>query len=211
MELQAINLMTMKQYPLVGIDSHCHLSFLAEESANALVKENPGFTWLQGGYNFKDWKRQLALQNRFGKKVIKTAFGIHPWVVKEESIANLEELWSQLLTMQKECDFVGETGLDFFGSSKDLKKDLQIEIFRKHLEHFADKPFILHVVRAHNEVLRILDEFPGRRGLVHGFNGSLQLFEEYKKRNFLVSIGPSILNTNNKKLEDFNQSRKESG
>lgn len=64
------------------------------------------------------------------------------------------------------------------------------------------KPVILHLVRAQNEAIQILNSFGHVQcgGFVHSFSGGIQQASEYLKRNFLISVGTAVLDKNNKKL-----------
>lgn len=127
--------------------------------------------------------------------------GIDPPAVDHYRVGDLENQWNQLLKIRRDGDWIGETGLDFFKrTDQAINRDWQIQWFQRHLEIAKDTPVIIHSVRAHGEVLRILDGFKGRRGLVHDFRGSLETAREYRRRGFVVSIGPAVLNPKNQKL-----------
>lgn len=86
---------------------------------------------------------------------------------------------------------VGELGLDArpeYRESLPAQADLfraQLRLARKHA-----RPVILHIVRAHDEALRILkaEGLPARGGLVHSFSGGAQEARRYVEQGLLLSV-----------------------
>lgn len=112
-----------------------------------------------------------------------TMAGIHPWLA--ESKVELPDF--------AQCDIVGETGLDYVCQ---VDRELQKRLFREHLAGAieANKPVVLHVVRAVDDVLKILAEYRPLRGVVfHGFIGSWQQAERCIERGYYLSFGARSL------------------
>lgn len=112
-----------------------------------------------------------------------TMAGIHPWLA--ESTVELPDF--------SQCDIIGETGLDY---ACEVDREAQKRLFREHLDAAikTNKPVVLHVVRAVDDVLNILKEHSGLRGIVfHGFIGSLQQAERCIERGYYLSVGPRSL------------------
>lgn len=108
-----------------------------------------------------------------------TMAGIHPWDA-EKSVE---------MPQFEGCDFVGETGLDYASS---VDKLCQEELFRAHLAIATElhKPVVLHVVKAVEQTLKILDEYSGIEGVVfHSFIGSWQQAERCLQRGYYLSFG----------------------
>lgn len=112
-----------------------------------------------------------------------TMAGIHPWQAEQATqLPNLSQ-----------CDIVGETGLDY---ACDVDRELQKRLFIEHLEAAikANKPVVLHVVRAIDEVLNILKEYGALRGVIfHGFIGSWQQAQRCIELGYYLSFGPRSL------------------
>jgi TatD DNase family protein len=109
--------------------------------------------------------------------------GIHPWLA--ESTVKLPDF--------SQCDIIGETGLDY---ACGVDREAQKRLFREHLDAAikTNKPVVLHVVRAVDDVLNILKKYSGLRGIVfHGFIGSLQQAEKCIERGYYLSVGPRSL------------------
>ena len=87
---------------------------------------------------------------------------------------------------------VGEIGLDFYLSNHD--KLIQIALFEKQLKVAAtfNLPVILHVRKAHDQVILLLRKYSIKGGIVHSFNGSEQQAKDYIKLGFLLGVGGAI-------------------
>lgn len=112
-----------------------------------------------------------------------TMAGIHPWDAERELA----------LPDFTECDIIGETGLDY---AHPISKTLQKELFCKHLDmaQTLGKPIVLHVVRAMEDVLKIIDHYKEIKGVVfHGFIGSKEQAYECLKRGYFLSFGERSL------------------
>jgi len=116
---------------------------------------------------------------------IHPAYGLHPWFTDatdtDEDIAALARWLSEF-----EAVAIGECGLDLMPNRPSL--ECQLAPFRAQLRLAVelDLPVIIHAVRSADLVAREVRECPGLRGVVHGFNGSLQQAEK------LVSLGMHI-------------------
>lgn len=112
-----------------------------------------------------------------------TMAGIHPW--QAESGAELPDF--------SQCDIIGETGLDY---ACKVDREAQKKLFIEHLEAAtkANKPVVLHTVRATEDVLKILKGYQAIRGVVlHGFIGSWQQAERCIERGYYLSFGERSL------------------
>lgn len=112
-----------------------------------------------------------------------TMAGIHPWLAdKGYELPDLAQ-----------CDIVGETGLDY---ACGVDREAQKRLFIEHLKGAADidKPIVLHVVRAVEDVLNILKDYDTIRGVIfHGFIGSWQQAERCIQRGYYLSFGARSL------------------
>lgn len=109
--------------------------------------------------------------------------GIHPWLA--ENAMELPDF--------AQCDIIGETGLDY---ACEVDREAQKRLFREHLEAAtkANKPIVLHAVRAVDDILNILKEYSRLRGVIfHGFIGSWQQAERCIERGYYLSFGARSL------------------
>lgn len=112
-----------------------------------------------------------------------TMAGIHPWLA--ENAMELPDF--------SQCDIIGETGLDY---ACEVDREAQKRLFREHLEAAikANKPIVLHAVRAVDDILNILKDYSALRGVIfHGFIGSWQQAERCIQRGYYLSFGARSL------------------
>lgn len=104
--------------------------------------------------------------------------GIHPWDAEKGC----------MLPEFRECDIIGETGLDY---ACEVDKTAQERLFRAHLEtaERVQKPVVLHVVKAFEQTIRILADYSTEGVVFHGFIGSEQQAKEALRRGYYLSFG----------------------
>ena len=136
-----------------------------------------------------DFKTLEELRSRY--PWLQTSIGIHPW--KLSTIFPSQELKVIEDALQNSPRSLGECGLDFSPKYKN-NSALQSSV----LEYFfvmAKKfqvPIILHCVKAHHEILRLLKRYPKQKLLLHGFHGSEDLVQQYLRYDCYFGI--SIFN-----------------
>lgn len=184
-------------------DGHCHLADprwsealpgLLEQARRASI-----VGWVQGGVDPADWERQLLLSRK--EKGLITCFGLHPWWIAGASASQLEVGWTRLTEMAPSAQAIGETGLDRARERGKLATySEQKRLFGAQLElaKRLEKPLVLHVVRAHDEALKILEglgPFP-RAGIVHAFSESREIAKRYLDLGFSLSFGAEATRAN---------------
>lgn len=173
------------------------------------LKNNLGL-FMEAGVDPEGWQRQMALQKQYPKN-FKNAFGLHPYFVAQNDAATCEEAMNALAKILNLASGLGETGLDFReqyiqnpADVSDDVRDRQIVFFENQIQLAIafNKPLVLHVVRAHSEALKVLHIWEADKvgGMVHAFNSSLEVAEQYLDLNFLISIGGAVTHPKNKKL-----------
>lgn len=135
---------------------------------------------------------KLASEN----KGFYAAVGIHPNSaddVKDKDWAEIERL-----ALNSHVKAIGETGLDYYRDY--AGKETQQELFLKHL-NLATKlclPVVIHSRNAGEDTLNILSKWAAdnpsdeERGVLHCFNGSIELAKRYIDMGFLIAIGAYI-------------------
>jgi TatD DNase family protein len=158
--------------------------------------------FLQGGVGPEDWQRQRELKARHPE--IRLCFGLHPYWVADHSDEDCEIALDQLARELKDAEAIGEMGLDL--RPHILKESLsrQLFIFESQLEiaEMAQKPIVLHLVRAFDEAQNVFDGWgvPPAGGMVHSFNGSVKEAESYLNRGLHLSIGGPVVRPDNQRL-----------
>jgi len=174
------------------IDSHCHLDFeVFDADRQALIEHchSLGIShFIVPGVSHRQWSKLITICA--DNLSLDLALGLHPMFMKQHQPSDIEALKWALTDYPAVA--VGEIGLDFYDKSHD--KTTQISLFTSQLELAIefDLPVILHVRKAHDEVLKLLKQYPVKGGMVHAFSGNMQQAEHYQKRGFLFGAGGSI-------------------
>lgn len=193
--------MTVSPAPI--IDTHCHLDYIARQidhpdgveavdPVHVLARAKAaGVEWIVNPSvtpaRFPD---VMALAERFEN--VYAAVAVHPTDVADIEdqphwLTDLEALLSHPKVVA-----IGETGLDYYWSTE--KIDLQKRCFKALLElgRQHDLPVIVHDRDAHDDVLAIVSEVPGVRGIMHCFSGDAAFARQMMDRNFYISFAGNI-------------------
>ncbi|MDQ3235704.1 MAG: TatD family hydrolase, partial [Pseudobdellovibrionaceae bacterium] len=159
---------------LPWMDAHCHLTprFHPEPLPGVLqtLHEAGCQGFVLGGVDPQDWQEQLDIPS--SPLRIMRGFGLHPWTVQERDDSQLQRDFAELERLLPEAQALGECGLDYFRCKSESERDKQRVWFERQLELAATQniPCIFHIVRAHNEALRLMKPYAGRlTGMVHSF------------------------------------------
>ncbi len=182
------------------IDAHCHVpqSENPEESLSRARRAGV-VAWWQGGVDPGDWETQLRLADKFPGAFV-PAFGLHPWWVAEQTEATLEEaldLWEDAV---RGVPLAGEMGLDALRKNPEgQRRAFEGQLF---VAKALGKPLVLHIVRAHEEALALLESAaPFAGGLVHSFSGGAAEARRYERLGLLISVGPAAAKPGHKALK----------
>ncbi len=114
--------------------------------------------------------------------------GIHPWHIQTADIGTQEALLRTAAT-HRQVVAIGEAGLDKLAAGFG---DRQEDIFKFQcaLAEEMQKPLIVHLVRAVDELLRIRSAVkPAVPWIVHGFRGGPKLAEQLLRHGMYISFG----------------------
>lgn len=185
------------------IDTHAHLDFADFDPDREKVYEAMRAVGVENviipGVSPVHWDKQLAVAELYASYF---ALGIHPWFCPNDVETAIRALTDQVM-QQRSCPrfvAIGECGLDkrhlatwprqqaFFEAQLALAK-------KTHL------PVIVHSVKAHGEVLQLLQQYQlARGGVIHAFSGSTEVAIQYIKLGFKLGIGGLVMNPDAKKL-----------
>ena len=176
------------------IDSHCHLDFpVFDDSRDQVLKRAQAVNVAHivvPGVVARDFPRVLAVQRAY-PETVSIALGLHPCFMKEHAQTDVEVLAAYLDTTPV-CA-LGEIGLDFYDDEADKKAQLALLKAQIKLAKAHQLPLILHVRKAHDEMLKVLREMQfSEGGIVHAFSGSEQQAHRYIDRGFLIGVGGAI-------------------
>ena len=183
-----------------SIDTHCHLDFAEfdHDRDQVLLKAraNGVINFIVPAVKRASWLSLIEFCSHIDD--IYYALGLHPMFFADHKPNDLKELGAFVKEYSPLA--VGEIGLDFYADH--ASKQQQIEYFEQQLEIASDAalPVILHVRKAHEEILASLKKIRVVGGIVHAFNGSLQQAERYQSLNFKFGFGGMLTYERSNKL-----------
>ncbi|MGA8258877.1 MAG: TatD family hydrolase [Arenicellales bacterium] len=186
--------------PMRLIDSHCHLDFEVFDDDRETVLRNAAAAGVDAivipGVKRDTWDRLVELCA--AADGLYPALGLHPLFLSVHQPAHLDELAARLSSLSVVA--VGEIGLDFYDKGAD--REAQLLIFERQLAVARDcsLPVILHVRKAHDEVLALLRRYGIRGGIAHAFNGSRQQADKYIELGFKLGFGGMLTYERSRKL-----------
>ncbi|MGD8927003.1 MAG: TatD family hydrolase [Thioalkalispiraceae bacterium] len=174
------------------IDSHCHID-VADFDADrdevlSRCRQQGIHSLIVPAIDVAGWDKLLSLCDK--EQGLYPALGLHPVFLDQHQQGDVEKLEAKLATT--EVVAVGEIGLDFY--IKELDRDEQMQFFEAQLAIAAnlDLPVILHVRKAHEDVLASLKKYKVKGGVSHAFNGSLQQAQQYLDMGFKLGFGGTM-------------------
>lgn len=178
------------------IDTHCHLDFQEHfpqfEEALATAYAAGVKKIILPGVVQARWERLMELCNR--RQGVFGAPGLHPLYLEHHQphhLQQLEELVSGNRSVRPVA--IGEIGLDFY--AENIDRTAQQQLFEQQLAiaSTARLPVLLHVRKAHDQILATLRrKHFSRGGIVHAFSGSYQQASAYIKLGFGIGICGTI-------------------
>jgi len=181
------------------IDSHCHLDDARFDSDRVELLQRARRAGVEQivvpAVSSRGWvklKNIAELDSR-----IYPAFGLHPWFCDQHREDDLQRLPGFL----EGAVAVGECGLD--AGLCDVDMQVQLHWLRAQLKMALsyDLPVIVHAYKAVDVVIREIRCFPGLRGVVHSFSGSLQQAEQLIDLGFYLGIGGAVTHTRATRLQ----------
>ncbi|MCK5640111.1 MAG: TatD family hydrolase [Gammaproteobacteria bacterium] len=182
------------------VDTHCHLDFpdfdLDRLEIIARCHQQGINRIVVPAVNRDNWQRVTDLGK--AEAGCFPALGIHPMFLEHYQDGDLQAL-EQLLD-ETPVVAIGEIGLDFYVSGFDQQR--QQELFEAQLSIAARRqlPVLLHVRKAHDQVLNTLKRIPVPGGIAHAFNGSLEQAQKYLELGFKLGFGGTLTYPNARRI-----------
>ena len=129
------------------------------------------------------------------------AVGSHPDVANEVSEAVLEE-YRMLCKQNPKIKAIGEIGLDYH--YEDIPRDIQKKAFRMQMELARERnlPVIVHERDAHEDGMKIVEEFPDVTGVFHCYSGSYEMARWLIDRGWYIGFTGVLTFKNARKAID---------
>lgn len=188
------------------IDTHCHIDCDAFDSDRDAVIKNAFALGVEKilmiGVRASDWDKKLSLAKQYPQQLY-PILGCHPLFINDHSFADMGTLVNHC--ENKAVTAIGEIGLDYYKNKRHPSppdKLVQQAYFEKQLR-IAEAyrlPVILHVRKAHDEVISTLKKYNIVSGIAHAFNGSVNHAKQYIDLNFKLGVGGMIMRPQSNKL-----------
>ncbi|TQV71460.1 TatD family deoxyribonuclease [Aliikangiella marina] len=174
-------------------DSHCHIDFPEFESKLDTFLAKAESAGIEGilipGVKREGWRRIRQITAR--SAICHTALGLHPMFLEEHEEKHLHDL--EMALSVGPISAIGEIGLDFYEA--DSNRSEQLKYFRAQIALAKDAklPLVLHVRKAHDEVLSELRKINfAEGGIVHAYSGSENQAERYIDLGFKLGFGGAM-------------------
>lgn len=133
-------------------------------------------------------KQARSYQNMY------TALGIHPSDSRfsgdlDSEISALREM---ILDKDNKCVALGETGLDYHYPDTDKEKQHRFFHAQMTLAKELDIPVVIHDRDSHEDVMKVIREYPAVRGILHSFSGSSEMAKELIKLGYMISFSGTL-------------------
>ena len=170
-------------------DTHAHMD---DEAFNAdreqLLSNLPGQGLglvMNPGCSLASSRNASILSQQYG--YIYAAVGSHPDVADEVNEAVLEE-YRTLVAANPKIKAIGEIGLDYH--YEDIPREIQLKAFRMQMELAKELnlPVIVHERDAHEDGMKVVEEFPEVTGVFHCYSGSAEMAKELVKRGWYIGF-----------------------
>lgn len=209
--------MQNKQPKYIDIHSHVNFSAFDTDRDEVIKRALDNDTWvINVGTQIDTSKKAIELAHKYKKGVYATV-GLHP-IHTDKSFHDKQELggegkefisrgekfdknlYKELLKDPKVVA-IGECGLDYYHTESSLlEKQKQTFIEQIELANEVKKPLMIHVrndyedknKNAYLDVLEILKQYAKVNGVVHFFEGNLEIAKEFNSIGFLVSFTGAI-------------------
>ena len=169
-------------------DTHAHMDDRAfDEDREALLTKLPeqGIGLLMNpGCSLASSRNAVALAERYD--YIYAAVGSHPDAADEVTGEVLAEY--RALCKHEKVLAIGEIGLDYH--YEDIPRARQQAAFRAQMALAAelDLPVIVHEREAHEDGMRIVEEFPTVKGVFHCYSGSAEMAKWLVSRGWYIGF-----------------------
>ena len=171
-------------------DTHAHLDDRAFDTDRAaLLSQLPGLGLalvMNPGCSLASSRAAAALAENYN--YVYAAVGSHPDAADEVTEDVLEQ-YRQLARQCPKVRAIGEIGLDYH--YEDIPREVQQRAFRAQmaLARELELPVIVHEREAHEDGMRIVEEFPQVTGVFHCYSGSLEMAKVLIRRGWYIGFG----------------------
>ncbi|MFI8415072.1 TatD family hydrolase [Serratia sp. NPDC078593] len=176
-------------------DTHCHFDFPPFSGSEAESLQRAAAAGIERiivpTVTADRFARVLRLAKDFTP--LYAALGLHPLYIAQHHEAQLALLADFLASRPGKLVAVGEIGLDLYMENPQFTRQQALLSAQLKLAKQHDLPVILHSRRSHDQLAAALrrNDVP-RRGVVHGFAGSLSQAQAFIRLGYYIGVGGTI-------------------
>ena len=174
------------------IDTHCHLDneqFKTDREDIMTKCQAKGISKIVvPAIARSNWDVVIQLCHKYD--MLYPALGLHPMLIDQHSDDDIKMLDHYL--SQNTVIAVGEIGLDFYDKTANKVKQQRFFDAQLQLAQQYQLPVLLHVRKAHSDVIASLKKYSIPGGIAHAFNGSMEVAQEYIKLGFKLGFGAVV-------------------
>lgn len=187
------------------IDTHCHLDDLFAHSEAAQTRwQAAGVTGLVTmGTHPAQWPAAMAAAARAqaGGTAVWLALGVHPWWVDEVDQARVTTLLATAIANATvPVVAIGEIGLDAVQAPDTLPAQQALFARQLSVAQTHGLPVVLHERKTADQLTKVLRQYPGLTGVVHGFTGSYQQAMRLIDLGFCLGVGTALTHSRANRL-----------
>ena len=181
-------------------DTHAHMDDHAfDEDREALLEALPGQgvgLVMNPGCSLASSYNTCRLAREYD--YIYAAVGSHPDVADEVNEEVLEQ-YRKLCRENPKVKAIGEIGLDYH--YEDIPRHIQLQAFRAQMElaRELNLPVIVHERDAHEDGMKVVEEFPEVTGVFHCYSGSAEMAKVLVKKGWYIGFTGVLTFKNAKK------------
>jgi len=170
-------------------DTHAHMDDEAfsddREQLLASLPEQGLALVMNPGCSLSSSRNASLLSQKYD--YIYAAVGSHPDVADEVNEEVLEE-YRRLIAENPKIKAIGEIGLDYH--YEDIPRQIQQKAFRMQMALAKELgiPVIVHERDAHEDGMKMVEEFPEVTGVFHCYSGSAEMAKELVKRGWYIGF-----------------------
>lgn len=185
---------------MVLVDTHCHLDVAEFDlDRDAVIEEarRAGVAAiLVPAIHADGWPGLLALCASHAR--LYPALGLHPVYLAQHRADDLKALERAIADHRPLA--IGEIGLDYFVSGLDPERQRTLLEAQLAIARAAELPVLLHVRKAHEDMLAALRRARVKGGIAHAFNGSIEQARQYLALGFRLGFGGMLTFTRSTRL-----------
>lgn len=182
------------------IDTHCHLDVAEFDRDRDAVIDRARAAGVSDmvvpAIHHTGWDGLLALCDRHPD--LHPALGLHPVYLNQHRDGDICALADRL--RERRPIAIGEIGLDYYVEGLDRARQQHIFEAQLTLARDTGLPVLLHVRKAHQEVLAALARIRVSGGIVHAFSGGIEEAKRYLALGFRLGFGGMLTFERSNKL-----------